>query len=94
MSEESDDDEVRYFATDVSPDESPSLRPQRRSSGARKMTDRAGYVLEDQKDPDIARPEYQIKLVREGAVGEALKGLWQKEGAWGIWKGELHYTIL
>lgn len=54
------------------------------------MTDRAGYVLEDEKDADIPRPDYQIKLVREGAVGEALKCLWQKEGAWGIWKGILN----
>jgi fusion and transport protein UGO1 len=49
------------------------------------MTDRAGYVLEDKEG--IPRPDYQIQKCSSGAVNEALKALWAKEGAWGIWKG-------
>lgn len=53
----------------------------------RKTTDRAGYVLGNKEDKDIARPDYQIRQIRDGAIGETMKALWSKERAWGIWKG-------
>lgn len=56
------------------------------ATGPKKMTDRSGYVMEDKET--APRPDYQIrKLNSSGAVNEALKALWAKEGAWGIWKG-------
>lgn len=50
------------------------------------MTDRAGYVVETTTDPDTKFP-WQIETARESSVGDMLKALWGKEGAWGIWKG-------
>ncbi|KAF8253131.1 mitochondrial carrier [Wilcoxina mikolae CBS 423.85] len=83
---EDSDDEPKYFASTASPDASPTLRPSRApATGPKKMTDRAGYVLEDKEG--IPRPDYQIQRCSSGAVNEALKALWNKEGAWGIWKG-------
>lgn len=52
------------------------------------MTDRAGYVIETTTDPDTKFP-WQIEMAsRDGSVGDMLKALWGKEGAWGIWKGQ------
>lgn len=55
------------------------------------MTDRAGYVVATTADPDTEFP-WQIGTGREGGVGDILKALWAKEGAWGIWKGISIYS--
>ena len=43
-------------------------------------------MLED-KTEAVPRPDYQIRKCGSGSVNDAIKALWAKEGAWGIWKG-------
>ncbi|RPB09216.1 mitochondrial carrier [Morchella conica CCBAS932] len=83
---DSTDSEPNYFASD---DITPTPKKLRRSpSRGRKMTDRAGYVVETTTDPDTAHP-WQIELPHpDSSISDMLKALWAKEGAWGIWKGQ------
>ncbi|KAL7274364.1 hypothetical protein RUND412_002734 [Rhizina undulata] len=94
-SDASDNSDVPYFTDNLSDGDSlPPTRPAKTQK--RKVTDRAGYVVETPIDEDLKGP-WQIKAVRSGGIGEMLKELWNKEGAWGIWKGQnstFIYTVL
>lgn len=55
------------------------------------MTDRRGRIITDATNAapkgEQAEHAWQIKVKKVGAVGEILGALWNKEGAWGVWKG-------
>jgi len=55
------------------------------ATGPKKTTDRAGYVIEEKET--APRLDYQIRKCSSSAVNDAIKALWAKEGAWGVWKG-------
>ncbi|KAA8910432.1 mitochondrial carrier domain-containing protein [Sphaerosporella brunnea] len=81
--EESEEDNPwTTFETEVCFYTQASLAP---DTGPRKMTDRAGYVLEEKEA--APRPDYMIRKVNPSSVNDCLKALWAKEGVWGIWKG-------
>lgn len=83
---EDSDDEPKYFASTDSAEASPKLGPSKvLAAGPKKTTDRAGYVIEEKET--APRLDYQIRKCSSSAVNDAIKALWAKEGAWGVWKG-------
>lgn len=77
-SEEDDDEEPSYF-TSVTPQYSETPQtPSIRSRSSRSRT------------PPSSRPRppsYKLELRRPHSISEVLAQLWQREGAWGVWKG-------
>ncbi|KAI9822523.1 MAG: mitochondrial fusion and transport protein ugo1 [Pycnora praestabilis] len=76
-SDDSDADEPSYFTSTAPISSSPT------SSRPHHITDRAGYVL---PSPSTTS-SHKLDLRRPDSLLEVLSQLWQKEGAWGIWKG-------
>jgi mitochondrial fusion and transport protein UGO1 len=91
--EDSENDEPNYFTSNPRADPYASQRRHQRertfsdssnpsitSSGrSRKASDRSTTLN--------SKTSSQLVLVRRGAVLEVLGQVWQKEGAWGVWKG-------
>lgn len=85
----SEGDEPAYFTTAVPHVPPPAQRRRRRSSTpppeSPKLT----------KKPEL--PAHMLNIRRPDSITEVLAQLWQKEGAWGIWKGTnvtFVYTVL
>ncbi|KAF8468153.1 mitochondrial carrier domain-containing protein [Kalaharituber pfeilii] len=91
----SDDSEPDYFASNLSEPGSPSLEATS-SHSPRRVTDRAGYPLETPDVEEVRQP-WELHLHRSSHVWDMLKALWNKEGAWGIWKGQnanfIHWVL-
>ncbi|KAK3498807.1 mitochondrial carrier domain-containing protein [Neurospora hispaniola] len=79
---DSDQDEMASFFTakvphrPASPSQSRSGRPRSPSPGASTT-----------RTPSKQVPEHQLTLRTPNSVLEVIAQLWQKEGAWGVWKG-------
>lgn len=88
--EESDEDSPGYFTTTAprvnptspySPNDSPSRSPRRRH---RRLDSRSPSRTPTQPPPSSLR---KLELKRADSLLEVIGQLWQKESAWGVWKG-------
>ncbi|KAM4056309.1 hypothetical protein HRG_003226 [Hirsutella rhossiliensis] len=89
---DSEGDEISYF-TSTAPD---TPTPLYRSRSAR-----AGRAASPTRSPQRAKQpatsEHHLHLRRPDSVLEVIGQLWQKDGAWGVWKGSnatFLYTVL
>jgi fusion and transport protein UGO1 len=88
-SEESDDDSPGYFTSTAprhtqptySPSASPALSPNKRS---RQPRSRSRSETPTRAPPPTPR---KLDLKRPDSLLEVIAQLWQKESAWGVWKG-------
>lgn len=88
--EESDEDSPGYFTTTAprgnprspySPNDSPSRSPRRRQ---RRLDSRSPSRTPTQPSSSSIR---KLELKRADSLLEVIGQLWQKESAWGVWKG-------
>ncbi|KAI9802376.1 MAG: mitochondrial fusion and transport protein ugo1 [Piccolia ochrophora] len=78
LSDDSDPDEPAYF-TSHAPQSRHNRSPMRgRPTSSRTTSNR---VAPPQSSP------HKLDLVSRGSIVEVMSQLWQKEGAWGVWKG-------
>ncbi len=81
--ESSDVDELAYFTP------SRSTYPERSSSNSRRPDARRHGTNTSQRGAAAATPTttHRLELRRPDSLLEVISQLWQKEGAWGVWKG-------
>lgn len=83
-SDESDPDEPAYFTSSAPSSQwHPPARSQRRHASER------DYEKDYSPPPSpkgISIPPHQLSLRRVDSVMEVISQLWNKEGAWGVWK--------
>lgn len=79
--DDSDPDEPNYFAPNVPNASSPLYQTSRRQKALPRT--------ESSRTAPLATntPSYQLELQKANSIIEVLAQLWQKEGAWGVWKG-------
>ncbi|KAF8425614.1 mitochondrial carrier domain-containing protein [Tirmania nivea] len=80
------DDEPAYFSSNIPPPASPSLQATS-SPPPRRVTDRTGYPITAPDAEEIRQP-WELHLHKNSHIWDMIKALWNKEGAWGIWKGQ------
>ncbi|KAJ9134352.1 hypothetical protein NKR23_g10220 [Pleurostoma richardsiae] len=87
---ESDPDEPAYFTSTVPATPTPSY--------PRSQRPKVSSPLESPRTPRTPQfPPHQLNIRRPDSVTEVISQLWQKEGAWGVWKGSnasFLYTVI
>ncbi|PVH99274.1 mitochondrial carrier [Periconia macrospinosa] len=88
-SDESDDDSPSYFTSAAPRIHSPTYRRgSSRSRSPRKKLRRPGSRSRDSTPTQPPRPTVRkLELKRADSLLEVIAQLWQKESAWGVWKG-------
>ncbi|KAF2021358.1 mitochondrial carrier [Aaosphaeria arxii CBS 175.79] len=81
-SDESDDDSPSYFTSTAPRVPSPTRSPERRR--ARQAPSRSDASTPTQPPPAAFR---RLELRKSDSLLEVISQLWQKESAWGVWKG-------
>ncbi|KAK1778649.1 mitochondrial carrier domain-containing protein [Copromyces sp. CBS 386.78] len=82
---DSDQDEMASFFTAKVPNRPASPSTSRSGGGARPRDASPGASTT--RTPSKQVPEHQLTLRTPNSVLEVIAQLWQKEGAWGVWKG-------
>ncbi|KAK9443622.1 Mitochondrial carrier domain protein [Metarhizium brunneum] len=87
---DSEGDEAAFFTSNTPVTPTPSYN---RSSGNRRVTS----PLQSQAPKRPIIPEHYITIRRPDSILDVIGQLWQKDGAWGVWKGSnatFLYTVL
>ncbi|PHH87237.1 hypothetical protein CDD83_9143 [Cordyceps sp. RAO-2017] len=89
---DSEGDELAYFTSNAPDTPTPSYR-------GRGFRGRHDFSPErsPQRAKQVAKPEHYLNLKRSDSILEVIGQLWQKDGAWGVWKGSnatFLYTVL
>ncbi|KJK75113.1 hypothetical protein H634G_09459 [Metarhizium anisopliae BRIP 53293] len=87
---DSEGDEAAFFTSNTPGTPSPSYN---RSLGNRRVTS----PLQSQAPKRPMIPEHYITIRRPDSILDVIGQLWQKDGAWGVWKGSnatFLYTVL
>ncbi|EFX00327.1 mitochondrial fusion protein [Grosmannia clavigera kw1407] len=87
---DSDLDEPNYFAPNV-PNPSSTLYPAQRQRSSPSLP--PSQVA----NPTVPLPSYRLELQKANSIVEVISQLWQKEAAWGVWKGtnaSFLYTVV
>ncbi|KAK3402511.1 mitochondrial carrier domain-containing protein [Sordaria brevicollis] len=83
---DSDQDEMASFFTAKVP-QRPGSPSQSRSGGRGPRDPSPGASSSTGRTPSKQVPEHQLTMRTPNSVLEVIAQLWQKEGAWGVWKG-------